>query len=52
MAPLFVETELLAEGRDRFEQAVILLNDAQPRRRPVQEKLRVAAYALGLGLRD
>ena len=28
--PLFVETELRAEGRDRFEQAVTLLSDALP----------------------
>ncbi|MBS0387957.1 MAG: hypothetical protein JSR15_05700, partial [Proteobacteria bacterium] len=28
--PLFVETELRAEGRDRFEQAVALLSDALP----------------------
>ena len=28
--PLFVETELRAEGRDRFEQAVSLLSDALP----------------------
>ncbi len=42
--PLYVETELLAEGRDRFEQAVTLLSDALPRARVGRFWEAVATY--------
>ncbi|MDE2252398.1 MAG: hypothetical protein KGL25_13440, partial [Gammaproteobacteria bacterium] len=42
--PLFVETELHAEGRERFEQAVSLLTDAVPRARVGRFWEAVATY--------
>jgi predicted ATPase len=42
--PLFVETELYAEGRERFEQAVSLLTDSVPRSRVGRFWEAVATY--------
>jgi predicted ATPase len=42
--PLFVETELYAEGRERFEQAVRLLTDSVPRARVGRFWEAVASY--------
>ncbi|HTD12868.1 MAG TPA: winged helix-turn-helix domain-containing protein [Steroidobacteraceae bacterium] len=42
--PLFVETDLEAEGRARFEQAVVLLNDALPGARVGRFWEAVASY--------
>ena len=42
--PLFVETDLYAEGRDRYEQTVISLSDALPRARVGRFWEAVATY--------
>jgi predicted ATPase/DNA-binding winged helix-turn-helix (wHTH) protein len=42
--PLFVETDLCAEGRRRFEQTVVLLSDELPRERVARFWEAVATY--------
>ena len=42
--PLFVETDLCAEGRDRFDQTVVLLSDSLPRARVARFWQAVATY--------